>query len=280
MLLANATVVITGGAGGLGSLICDAFAEEGARIAVVDLAGESLERAALRLQTSGSDAAAFACDVTDETQVMHLFNAIETRFGPVDILFNGAGTLRGIGPIWEVDIEAWRTDVLVSFIGTFLCSRQFLKHAGPKRPGYIVNMFGGGLKPQAYMSGYVGAKAAVLVFTEELAGELADWAVKAFAIRPGPVRTAMNEYVMNSAAGRRWRPDFQTIFDSGQDTDPQRVKDLALRLCSGQADELSGRLFDATRDFDEVIASADRVIREDLQTMRVRDASPCQKDGE
>ncbi|NQT61061.1 MAG: SDR family oxidoreductase [Bacteroidetes bacterium] len=271
MNLSNATVVVTGGAGGLGSLICKTFAEHGARVAVVDQNNEQLEQVVTSLKSSAFEVAAFSCDVTDEEKVDSMFSEIENRFGPTDILFNCAGTLRGIGSICDVNIHDWKNDVFVSLLGSFFCSRRVLKQMKARNRGYIINMFGGGLKPQPYMSGYVCAKAAVLLLTEELSNEVVDYNVNVFAIRPGPVRTAMNDYVMQSEAGRRWRPDFKKIFDEGHATDIGVVANLAIQLCSGRADMLTGRLFDATKNFDEIIASSDRVICEDLLTMRVRD---------
>jgi len=267
----GAVAVVTGGARGLGFAIAKAYAQTGMKIVLVDLRQAELKQATSQMQQNGFKVESICCDVTDSKQVGAMVNEVVNAHKVIDILVNCAGTLIGIGPVWEVDIDKWKMDLLVSFFGSFLCCRAVLPHMMKRSRGYILNMFGGGLKPQPYMTGYVGAKAGLLLFTEGLAGEVHDFGIKVFAMRPGPVRTELNEHIMKSIEGQRWRPDFKKIFDEGRDVDPQRVVDLALRLVSGEADKLSGRLFDATRDFDTILKQSDSILHDDLLTLRVKD---------
>jgi len=94
--------------------------------------------------------------------------------------------------------------------------------------------------------------------------------VKVFAMQPGAVRTAMTEFIMHSAEGRKWRPTFRDIFEKGRDASPDLIVNLALRLVSGNFDALTGRYFDAKRDVAEILADADAIIGEDRMTLRLR----------
>jgi NAD(P)-dependent dehydrogenase (short-subunit alcohol dehydrogenase family) len=271
MELNNAVALVTGGARGLGRSIAEAYAARGARLALVDILEDPLRSAAAEMKEAGAAVIALPADVTVAFQVDAVIDEVERQFGRVDILVNCAGTLAAIGPVWEVDPDKWLRDVLVSLYGSFLCSRAAIKGMLERRGGYILNMFGGGRVPQPYMSAYVSAKAGLLLLTESMAGEVEAFGVKVFAIRPGSVRTAMTESIINSPEGRKWRPDFQRIFDQSQDVNRDRVVSLALDLVSGQADALTGCLFDAERDFATTILNADTILEDDLLKLRLRE---------
>ena len=269
MKLDGATVLITGAARGLGLAMAQAFAAQGARIACADLDGDAAEAAAQTITSQGGAALPFAVDVTsiDETEL--LAKSVEKQMGAPDILINSAGILSGIGPTWEIEPRKWLNDVRVSLDGTFLCSRAVLPAMLSRRSGYILNLFGGGNEPQMYISGYVAAKTAVLMLTECLAKETIEHGIKVFAMRPGPVRTGLNTALVESAEGRKWRPDFAAMFDEGGGVSAALVVNLALRLAGGEADALSGRLMDAQEDFDALIARTDRVQASNLFKLRI-----------
>ncbi|HEX5389797.1 MAG TPA: SDR family NAD(P)-dependent oxidoreductase, partial [Burkholderiaceae bacterium] len=85
------TVVVTGGAGGIGGATCRRFAAEGARVAVFDMNLEAAERVAQGIRAAGGVAQAFQCNITDRAEVDAAVAATEAALGPIDVLVNNAG---------------------------------------------------------------------------------------------------------------------------------------------------------------------------------------------
>jgi len=271
MELKDAVAIVTGGAGSLGRAIARAYVQRGAHVAIADLSADQLDQAARDIGVPGARIAAVRTDVTRAEDVEALAAQARDTLGPVDILVNCAGSLSGIGPVWEVDHERWLRDVAVNLCGTFLCCRAVVKDMIERGQGYVLNMVGGGVgDPHAYTTGYASSKAGVMRLTEGLAKEAAPHGVKVFAMHPGTVLSDMTRFIMESPEGKKWRPTFKSIFDQGRDDPAALVAQLAVGLVSGDADRLVGRYFDARRDLDETVRRTDQIVAEDLLTLRLR----------
>jgi len=188
------------------------------------------------------------------------------------VQINNAGTFSLVAPVWQCDPARWLGDVRVNLYGSFLCCRAVAGRMAARGRGYILNIVsaGGVGDPHAYSTSYACSKTGLMRLTEGLATELAPHGVKVFAIAPPAVRTAMTEFLMNDAAAKKWRPGFAGIFERGEDSPPEVVSEMALKLVSGQADDLTGRYFLATANFEEIIAQMDEILREDRFTLRIR----------
>ncbi|MEK6274226.1 MAG: SDR family oxidoreductase [Actinomycetota bacterium] len=209
------------------------------------------EAIAAALRGAGADVRTFSrsdgVDVTDRRAV----EGAVADIGAIDLLVNNAGTLDAIGPVWEVDSDAWRRDLETTVLGAFHCSRAVLPGMIERERGRIVNVSSGvATRPYPHGSGYAAAKAALLNFTETLAAEIADHGLAAFAISPGFVWTEMTEKLRDSPEGRRWFPGF----GSPDPNEPERAGELVLRLASGEADALSGRFIHVRDDLDELLS--------------------------
>lgn len=271
MELNGAVAIVTGAARGLGRAIAEAYAARGARVAIVDVLADQLLHTAGGIEEAGGVVLPIPADVTVVSEVDAMVATAEHELGPVDILVNCAGSLSAIGPVWEVDHERWLHDVTVNLCGTFLCCRAVVKGMVERGRGYVLNMVGGGVgDPHAYTTGYACSKAGVMRLVEGMAREAQQHGVKVFAMQPGAVRTAMTEFIMESPEGKKWRPGFKDIFEKGRGAAPELIVKLALGLVSGKADRLTGRYFDATRDFEETIRNSDPILEKDLLTLRLR----------
>ena len=89
--LKDKTVIVTGGAGGIGGATCRRFAAEGAKVAVFDMNIEAAQKVANEIKASGGVAAAFECDITDRAAVDTAVAATVAQLGPIDVLVNNAG---------------------------------------------------------------------------------------------------------------------------------------------------------------------------------------------
>jgi NAD(P)-dependent dehydrogenase (short-subunit alcohol dehydrogenase family) len=232
-------------------------------------AGE-LAEAVGGIEAHGGVARGWPLDVTDLDRVAGVVEEVEDAFGPVALLVNNAGTAHRPGPLWEVDPEEWWRDLEVHVRGAFNCCRVVVAGMVDRGRGRVVNIGSlAGAREEQYVSGYACAKAAYFRLTGSLAAETAGHGVTAFCVSPGLVRTRMVEELAGEP-GRRWRP---WVASAGpQDhTPPERVGDLVVRIAAGDADRLSGRFLHARDDLDELLADADRIVAEDLLTVRLRE---------
>src|SRR5262245_42346705 len=116
--LAGRVALITGASRGLGSAIAQAFAEEGARVAVMARSAEPLQAVARE-----TGALAVVGDVAEPDQVEQVFTRVENELGPVDILINNAAVLGPAEAIDQADFEAWTETYWVNVFGTFACTK-------------------------------------------------------------------------------------------------------------------------------------------------------------
>ncbi len=272
MELAGAVAVVTGAARGIGRAIAEAYAAQGARVALCDILAQELREAAADLRRSGATALAVPADVTDAAQVDAMVATVEEELGPIDIHVNNAGTFSTIGPVWEADPAKWFRDIRVNLYGSFLCCRAVVRRMVQRGRGYVINIVssGGVGDPHPYSTSYASSKAGLMRLTEGLAAEAAEHGVKVFAVAPPAILTEMTKFIMEDAGGRKWRPGFGRIFEEGRGHTPALVADLCVKLVSGRADRLTGRYFLATRDFDDIIAGTDAILEDDLMTLRIR----------
>lgn len=159
--LSGKGVLVTGGAGGIGSAVVRAFAEEGAKVAIhYRTSGE--RASALAEETGG---VALPADLTDEKAADGLIPAAGDALGRLDVLVANAGRWPAEDvPLWGMSLERWRATTAVNLDGTFLSCRAFLRHVASTGQGNIV-MIGStaGLIGEAGHSDYAASKAALIV---------------------------------------------------------------------------------------------------------------------
>ena len=127
-----------------------------------------------------------------------------------------------------------------------------------------------GLRAIPHYSAYSTSKAALIRFSETLAAETKPYGVRVFAINPGLVRTAMTEYLAESAEGQRWMPWVREVLATGRDVPPTLAVNLVLLLASGRGDSLTGRFLNVTDDVAQSVSRQAEIEQGDLYTMRLR----------
>jgi NAD(P)-dependent dehydrogenase (short-subunit alcohol dehydrogenase family) len=136
-----------------------------------------------------------------------------------------------------------------------------------RRAGRIVNLTTlAAAIPYPFVSGYASAKAAVLRFTDSLAAAAAPHGISVFAISPGLVDTKLLDGMTNSAAGKRWLPEFESRTDWVPATAAGR---LVAELASGIGDELTGRFIHVSDDLGDLVAQADEIVAADIRILRL-----------
>src|ERR1700722_7611854 len=194
MKLKGQTAVVTGAAGGIGKEIALAFAREGARVAIADIALEATADVAALIRGSGGEAVALPMDVTVEKSVREAVSSVAARFGGIDILVSNAGT-QIVRPVEEFSLDEWKGILAVHLDGAFLTTKACLplmRNSG--RGGTIIYMGSVHSKEASPLKApYVTAKHGLLGLARVVAKEGARDGVRSHVICPGFVRTPLVE---------------------------------------------------------------------------------------
>jgi NAD(P)-dependent dehydrogenase (short-subunit alcohol dehydrogenase family) len=193
MQLQGKTALVTGAVRGIGWEIVQAFAGEGANVALCDLAQAEVDEAAVRLGLPVEKVLGLKADVTSEREVGALFDRVQERFHRLDILVNNAGFAwpRG-GPVnlelAETPLGVWLKVLDTNLNGTFLCSRHALKIMRDQRAGSIINISSPqGKKGKLLRGPYCAAKFGIEGLTQVLALENAAYDIRANCLDPGGI---------------------------------------------------------------------------------------------
>ena len=190
--LVGKKAIVTGGARGVGREIAQAFAAEGADVAVVDVLDEREGGEVVgKIEGFGRRTLYRRADVADETEVRGMVEEILETFGCLDILVNNAGILSQV-PLARMAVEEWDRVLAVNLRGTFLCSRFVLPHMLERGEGRIINISSQlGQLGAVGLCHYSASKGGIIAFTKALAREAAPLGVLVNAIAPGPIKTGI-----------------------------------------------------------------------------------------
>jgi len=183
--------VVTGAGRGIGKVIAQTLADNGARVVVAARTSREILSLAAKITRDGGKAVPIYVDVTNEASVEKLFATIDNEFGRVDVLINNAG-MGVFSHIVDCSSEDFDRVLAVNAGGTFLCSREALKRMIPQESGYIINI-SSVLGTRAYVNqgAYTAAKHGVMGLTKALALEGQPHGIRVSAILPGGVNTKM-----------------------------------------------------------------------------------------
>jgi 3-oxoacyl-[acyl-carrier protein] reductase len=235
--LAGRVAIVTGGSRGIGAAIADAFAVEGAAVALVHLGDTAnAEQVVSRLRRAKIDCIQVECDVSREDQVRDCLDAVRGTLGSVDILVNCAG-IGHLAKLEEQTLEQWERVIAVNLTGTYLMSAQCYPDMTARGWGRIINVssqmaFSGGVGASAYCA----SKAGVIGFTRALAVEAAPHGVLVNCIAPGATQTDMLD-----ACGEDLKAGILAKIPLGRFGTPQEIAPLAVLLASDEGSFFVGQ---------------------------------------
>lgn len=185
----NKVVLITGAASGIGKATAERIAEEGGKVACVDISEEAVNGVAEKL---GGDATALVCDVSQEDQVKATVAKVVEHYGELNVLCNVAGILRA-DHSHELSLEAWNKIITVNLTGAFLFCREALPHLVGKYGNNIVNCSStAAIGSHPWMAAYAASKGGLLSMTRTLSVEYAKQKIRVNAVVPGGINTPLH----------------------------------------------------------------------------------------
>jgi 3-oxoacyl-[acyl-carrier protein] reductase len=200
MKLRGKVALVTGGSRGIGRAIVQAFAAEGAKVAIVYRGSkEAADKLVQEVKQMGGTALAVQTDVTDSTAAQQCVEAVEKELGPVEILVNNAGVIHD-DLFVRMEPEHWQAVLQTNLGGTYNFCRAVAYPMMKRRSGRIINV--SSIAAEHVNQGqtnYAASKGAINAFTRALAVELASRNVTVNAIAPGFIETDMSAAIRNKA---------------------------------------------------------------------------------
>ena len=206
--LKDQVAIITGGVSGIGAATAELFAEEGAKLVLVDVNEEVGTKFEEKLKSQGRDVVFVQADVTNEADVKNIFETTLSTYGRLDIMFNNAG-IGAVKPTEELDYKEWRRTVEIDLDAVFLFSQAAIKEFLKSGKGVIVNtasMYGWVGSPGS--AAYNAAKGGVINLTRSLGLEYAERNIRVNALCPGFIETPIlgetdREFLSNATPMKR-----------------------------------------------------------------------------
>ncbi len=237
MILSGKSVLVTGGASGIGRGIALAFAREGANVAITHMTSDPSETIET-MQALGARCFAVRADLRDESRVDEVVRKTVETFGDLDVLVANTGGLVQRSRVVEATLALWNEAIAVNLTATFLCCRAALRHMEAKKKGHIVLLSslaahdGGGFGA----SHYAATKGALLTFTRALAKEVGPLGIHVNGVAPGLIGTRFHD-TFTPADARKATVERTPLRREGT---PEDVAGAALFLVSPAASFLTG----------------------------------------
>jgi NAD(P)-dependent dehydrogenase (short-subunit alcohol dehydrogenase family) len=191
--LAGKVAIITGGGAGIGAETARVLAAQSARVAVVDIVGEAAIQIAAEIAVAGGSAMALTADVSNESAVAAMVEAVISRFKRIDVLHNNAALtaldhMRADGAAAGIDCGHWDRTMAVNLRGPMLCCKHVIPHMIAGGGGSIINMGSGkGSQGDIVHTAYGTSKAAVTMFTKYVAAQYGKQGIRANSLTVGVV---------------------------------------------------------------------------------------------
>ena len=250
--LTDRVVAITGAGSGIGRAIAQAFAAQGARVAVLDRDAEGAQATVDEITRSGGQAVAIACDVSSAASVAQAAERSAAALGPCDVLVNDAGILRA-GPLATLSEADWNVTMAVNLSGCFLCSQAFGAQMRAKGAGALVHIASIAAHQTTAGSGAYGvSKAAIAMLSSQLAVEWGPQGIRSNTVNPGMTYTPLTQ-ARYDQPGNLER--MAKAIPAGRIARPQDIAEAVLFLASDRSAYITGQALNVDGGFSHMLMS-------------------------
>ncbi len=240
----NKRVLITAGGSGICRTVAEIFIKNGAKVHICDLDRSVLDE----FKELYPDVGISVCDVSDQKQVIQLFEDCDRTLGGLDILINGAGVGGPAGTVDQIDTADWDRTIAVNLNGTFYCSRLAVPRIRRAGQGSIINFSStAGFLAYALRSPYAAAKWGIIGLTKSMALELGRDGIRVNAICPGVVegermdRVIGKEAVARGISEQEVRENYTRGNALNTFISPEEIASAILFLCSTHGSKITGQ---------------------------------------
>jgi NAD(P)-dependent dehydrogenase (short-subunit alcohol dehydrogenase family) len=238
MRLKDKVALITGGGRGIGATTAFLFAEEGARVGIVDLREEGLKEVAAEATQKGFKFKTFVGDVSKKAEIERVVESFVQELGRIDVLVNNAGIAIS-RPFLEKSVEDWVKTLEVNLIGIFLCSQAAAPHMLNQKSGKIINISsirGIDHCGREGIMDYSASKGAVINLTKTMAKELAPY-INVNTVAPGHTNTEMTRSLPEEVRRNMIEGSYLKRL-----AEPEDIARAILFLASNDADFITGQI--------------------------------------
>ena len=235
--LTGKVAIVTGASRGIGRAISDALARQGALVAMTDVLGDEVSRAAREVVAAGGKAEGYTMDVTSTESAQTTVASIVERHGRVDILVNNAGIVRDNAAL-RLKREDWDLVLNVNLTGTFTCTQAVLRTMMRQHGGRIISISSVvGQMGNAGQSNYAASKAGIIGFSKSMARELAVRGITVNVVAPGLIDTDMTRALPESV-----RDEWASKVPLGRLGTAEDVASAVCFLATDEASYISGQV--------------------------------------
>ncbi|MEC5166309.1 NAD(P)-dependent dehydrogenase (short-subunit alcohol dehydrogenase family) [Flavobacterium sp. PL11] len=238
--LQDKVAIITGGAGSIGKITAKLFLDEGAKVMLVDLDGESLEKNTKELNSEHVKYC--VADVTKAPEVQHYIDETVKIFGEIDIFFNNAGIEGAVKPIVDYPEEIFDKVIAINVKGMWLGNKYAIPHM--KDGGSIIMTSSvAGILGSGNMSAYIISKHAIIGIMRSAAIEVAPRKIRVNTVNPSPVNSRMMRSIedgVSSGNAEKAQRDFEATIPLKRYAEPEEIAKLVLFLASDDSQFITG----------------------------------------
>jgi 2-hydroxycyclohexanecarboxyl-CoA dehydrogenase len=237
------TVIVTGGAGGIGGATCRRFAAEGAKVAVFDMNLEAAQKIADEIKASGGSSTAFKCDITDRVAVNQAVAQAQAELGPIDVLVNNAGW-DVFRPFTKTTPDQWDKLIAINLTGALHMHHAVLPGMVAKKSGRIVNIASDAARVGSSGEAvYAACKGGLVAFSKTIAREHARHNITVNVVCPGPTDTALfADYKEGAGNPEKLMEAFTRAIPLGRIGQPDDLPGAILFFASDDAGYITGQV--------------------------------------